>query len=686
MTKKLMVLVVAAVVAAGVSWGAANQEATAVKHEGRLVGWSLFDGKVLVNGNITGSAKYILENCPVDEKITSEMRASEHASLVKMVFPEALELRVQIDYGYGFPKGTKVRVTRPTDSTAAAVVDAPDGTWYFYTEYSTPYCRPGLFADGKDFLFAQEVAGCAPCGSMHESFYGVKDDDIQVKTAFSRVSVEDARRTLAAEQPDFLPMHRILIDKMAKENPEPLPMKGWMDNPSLDYIQRTMKKIAESTAEKPATVRVMFYGQSIVWQPWTRLMMRDLKSKYPTVNFVWKNLAIGGYGAEELRDCFKRDVIPFYPDILFFHDYGSVVNYAEMIRWAREETAAEIVLWTSHLRGSGWGSDPVELTKCRDDRTRGIIDVATKYHCHLIDLNRKWCQLFLKNKWNSNKLLVDGIHLNWPGIMQYRNFIEEELIRIPGADGDEDATGSERYFAVADKKSGIRRLADGTLEFTFKGNRVTAVSDGTAEKDLKAEVLLDGKPLAPMKELWDPGRPSAICVWFPGLHQSEFGPTPPVEEDWTLTFQTLRPGDPTNKVFHATGGTYPWSGKGVNFVPGRFTLKGSVTGEDGEGITTEPFVSKSGRVKIPVRAWSDWQQWPHPAPGRETRWSVHPLFTDVWTARPAGEEVLLLQGCSNTTHKLTIKLPKGAKSGIEGFRVWKPAGLIRASQYNWNTL
>ena len=39
----------------------------------------------------------------------------------------------------------------------------------------------------------------------------------------------------------------------------------------------------------------------------------------------------------------------------------------------------------------------------------------------------------------------------------------------------------------------------------------------------------------------------------------------------------------------------------------------------------------------------------------------------------AGEEKLLVQGCSKGRHELTIKLPKGAKSGIAGFKVWTPA-------------
>lgn len=649
--------------------GAAKDE----MRDGRQVGVSLFDGKVIVAGTTLGTGgkpAYVLRDLPSGEGVRTETKSTANAVLVKYVFPKATELRVQVDYGFGFPEGTQVRVTRPTDETVDAVVYAGDGEWYFHSEMSNPYSRPGLFADGTPFLFSEDVTGAAPVGYLHECFYGLDGDDIQVKTAMSRVSLADATRKLKEEMDGFLPRKRPIIWQEAKDAPEPRPMKGDANAPSLDFIQRTMKKIAESTAENPATVKVLFYGQSIVWQSWNRLMMQDLKERYPTVNFVWRNRAIGGYGTDMLRDCWTWDVAPFYPDIVFFHDYGDMRQYAEMVRRTREETTAEIVLWTSHLRGNGWGSDPVALTKTRDVRSRAIIDIAAKYHCHVIDLNRKWCRLFLENKWNSNKLLVDGIHLNAPGILQYRNFIEEDLIRIPGADGDEEATGSERFFALADGKAKcFRTQKDGTLEFTFTGNRVTAVSDGTADPALKAEILLDGRPLASCPELWALTRPSAMLAWFPGLHMVGFKSVP-VEEQWRLEILPPRPGDPTNRVLHAMGLPERIS----SFRPVRFRVTGSVTGFDGEGISTNDFVSNSGRVAFPVRAWADWPQWDRgDNVGRETRWRAFPLHTDVLTAKPAGEETLILQGCSNATHKLTIRLPKGAKSGLRGFRVWSPA-------------
>ncbi len=651
-------------------------EAEEVQHDGRLVGLTLFDGKVLVNGNISGSAKYIFENCPVEEGIAYETRPGANSMLVKWVFPKAVELRVQIDFGFGFPKGTKVRLSSPTDTSVAAVVDAPDGKWYFLTELSTPYSRPSFFAEGVIRPWSGnccEIVGEAPVGYSHECFYGVDGDDIQAKIAVSRTSLDDARRTLDATQPGFLPRKRPVIWQFDESTfPTRAPMKGDRKAPSLKFIQRTMKKLADSTPEKPATVRVLFYGQSIVWQFWSRLMMQDLQAKYPSVKFVWRNLAIGGYEAGILRDCFEREVCPFYPDLLFFHVYGNMGCYEDMVRTAREKTTAEIVLWTSHVNDSK--ADLVKLLAERDDRSRAILDIAARHSCHVIDLNKKWCELLLEKGWPVKELLADGIHLNGLGNLYYKDFIEEELIRTSGA-GDAKATGGEAFFPVRDKKH-VRILDDGALEFAFEGNRVAAVSDGSADAGLDAEILLDGKPLASMPELWAPTRPTPVYRWQPGLNKFSFGKTPPVAEDWTLTFLPAHDGDPTNAVVHplnVPGDSIPACFS--KFVPRRFKVTGSVTGDDGEGITTENFVSKSGRLEIPIRSWQNltWGGSEAVKTGATSLWSVHPLFTDRLTPSPAGAETLLLQGCANGEHTLTIKLPKGANCGLAGFRVWKPA-------------
>ncbi len=692
MNKSVTLAALTALAACGVRAGAEKLEKNA---KGEPIGWSLYDGKVLVNANIRGEFQRLFKDAVVSNDISMTVKSTANAALVKAVFPKATEPRLQIDYGFGFSPAAHVTVRRPDDFTIESWVDDKGERTYFYSRMSIPFQRPGVFANGRHFVWTRDIDGKPPAGYFHECYWSEAGDDMQVKVARSMVSIEDAKAKLDAEIPEFLPIKRFVIgaapSKDAPQPPPPPPEKSVLEretgiiNPTAYNIQRTMKTLEEATAENPATVRVLFYGQSITAQDWSFRLMADLRKKYPNVNFIFRNNAIGGYETHALWSCWEWDVTPFYPDLVFLHDYGRTADYGKFLKRLRDTTCAEIILWTSHMRGSGWGSDPVELTKTRDERSLGIIDAAAKYHCMLIDLNRKWARTLIENKWPSNKLLADGIHLNPAGIQFYKRFIEEEIVRIPGADGDADATGPVTLFNPTDKQHAkfFSVQKDGTLEFTFTGNRVTAVSDGTAAADLDAEILLDGKPLAGQKELWAMSRPSSVIMWFPGLRIAWFDATP-IEETWTMTILPNPSGDTPVKLELSSS---VWGG-GNKFLPVRYKIEGSKTGFDGEGSSlVKKFVSKSGRVVIPVEAFSDWPGWLQsaPKPGDTIQWHTYPLFTARLTARPAGTETLILQGCANTTHKLTVKLPKDAKSGIKGFRVWKPSGNRRACN-NWDEL
>ena len=142
-------------------------------------------------------------------------------------------------------------------------------------------------------------------------------------------------------------------------------------NPSAACIQRTMKMLEESTAENPAHVRVLFYGQSITAQAWTRIVQEQLTRKYPTAKFEFRNAAIGGYVSSVLIRTADHDLYPWYPDLLFFHVYGPMDKYEEIVRRVRERTSAEIVIWTSHLNSLS-REKPNEINTSHDARAAEI--------------------------------------------------------------------------------------------------------------------------------------------------------------------------------------------------------------------------------------------------------------------------------------------------------------------------
>ena len=421
------------------------------------------------------------------------------------------------------------------------------------------------------------------------------------------------------------------------------------ENSTMIHIQRSLKAMEESTAEHPAHLRVMFYGQSIVAQAWTEIIQKKLREKYPTVEFEFFNGAIGGCESPVLRRTAQADLYPWYPDLLFFNVYGPIEYYEEIIKTVHARTSAEIIIWTSHLSE---GQNPKEMLIERDQRSRDILGVAKRNNCTVIDLNKKWCSYLIDKGLEPKVLLADNIHLNPAGCELYANLLWEDIARVPGTSGEPNICGTITEIAADDPS--VIRGANGELTLEFTGNRVTAISDGTAEPGEEAELFLDGKPLAEHKELWTNTRPSTGPCWMPAISCVGIDKLP-VKEDWTLS---------------AIDGTQ----KDGSLII--YKVEGSETGFDGEGRSDQPFISNSGRVKLEVEDMRMvWQfaYFKSEVPEHfQVTWSTIPMFADPYITAPVGTRTLLLQHCENGTHKLTIR-PKSGNAGIGKWIINAPA-------------
>lgn len=423
------------------------------------------------------------------------------------------------------------------------------------------------------------------------------------------------------------------------------------ENPSAAYIQRTMKMLEDSTAECPAHVRVLFYGQSVTAQAWTGIVQKRLEVQYPTVKFEFRNAAIGGYTSPLLVRTAEHDLYPWYPDLLFFHVYGPTDKYEEIVRQVRERTSAEIVIWTSHLSAN---ENAAELASHLDARSQKILEVAAAYHCMGINLRKKWCDYLLGQNMSCTNLLRDSVHLNPAGCDLYAKGIGDELLRKPELGDDPVVSGT--ITTVAANAPAVTKGVDGSLTLTFTGNRVVAVSDGTGVAGAKANALLDGQPMDGMKALWAITRPSVgpAGIWMPAVNNIGFSQTL-VQEDWTLT--CLPDSDPDGTKIH-------------------FKVQGSVTGEDGEGWSAERFVSRSGRAIIEPSDWRvAWTLGYKKATlpeGFKVTWTAYPMFSRAYEPKAAGTRTLLMQGCNNGQHTLTL-VPEGGALGISAFVIHAPA-------------
>jgi hypothetical protein len=422
-------------------------------------------------------------------------------------------------------------------------------------------------------------------------------------------------------------------------------------------IQRTMRLLEESTPEKRNTVRVLFYGQSITHQEWWKAVAADLKARYPNANLVMENRAIGGFVASRLVKVAEYDIYPNYPDLMIFHDYGCTTDgaYEDMIRRTRERTTSEILLITHHEIGNERNYAESKL----------IREIAVKYNCGLVDMERHWRDLLKKENLEPKALLSSGPHLNAKGNEFYAGFVKDFLRRDPSV-ANEACQGTVSDLSLRDDKT-VKRNADGTIEVPFVGNRLDAIPSAFVDDNPMADVFIDGRKPSSFPEAYSLSRPSPTPFgWMPALLTVEHT-QPLVVEDWTLSVVESTP-----------------DGKTI-----RYRVSGSVTGDDGEGVNTEKFMSKSGRVVIDgegnwvIGGWLDYiaknknyKKQVMPA-GCKVGWSVVPHFRDV-LAFPQGKfdgtdnAVTLIQGISNGPHVLRIVPWPGVSLKLQGVRAYRP--------------
>ena len=436
-------------------------------------------------------------------------------------------------------------------------------------------------------------------------------------------------------------------------------------------IQRSMSLLATSTPLKRNRVRVLFYGQSISMQEWTREVAEDLRRRFPFADLVIENRAIGSYTAEYLAKTAEADVYPFYPDLVIFHAYGNPASYESIIRGIRERTTADILHATDHLSVElndriDEETDPRKLDVPALDimkvpaRERGpwmnhvfLPRIARTYKTELADVRGLWKQYLREHKLAIADLLKEEqhrIHLNPHGCYLMGEIIKSHLRHRPDLP-EERWTDRVKTFTVDTDVSWV----DGKLTLPFDGNRVDLIFG--EDSGPPAQVRIDGKKPSEFPELYVPSRPYLIprCYAPPILRvQAE---KTRVVEDWVLTVTDMSP-DRT------------WF---------KYKVEGSVTGADGEGDTRSRFVSKSGRVVLDPDdfhlAFSLALSRDPAATRVECRWSVVPLFRDEFVVperrNPFGETVVTVaQGLPNGRHMLEIS--GSPETPIAAIRVYRP--------------
>jgi len=432
---------------------------------------------------------------------------------------------------------------------------------------------------------------------------------------------------------------------------------GWGKN-----IQRTMRLLATSTAEKRNTVRILFYGQSITEQKWANLVAEDLRRRFPHANLVVENRALGGFASQLLAKTADTDLYPFQPDLLIFHVYGAHDKYEDILRRTRERTTAEILMQNDHV------TKPADFTEETDAAKlppagkhwdafmnhNWLPSLAKKYGAELCDQRALWKAYLAENKLEPKALLRDSVHLNAHGEWFMAECVKAYLRYDPKL-GPSPAEDWVKTYEVGKDV----RWADGKLRLDFDGSRVEVIGkSGTAAP---AAVRIDGRKPSEFAELY--GFTRAVTqpegkwlVKWPVIAPIT-SEKPLLVEDWTLE---ARKDAANDKLF-------------------TFTLAGAKTGADGEGRSDTRFVSKSGRVVIETNDWNVAYATSlagiKPVPEKFTvKWKVEPRFVDEFVspgAKDATTEitVTLAQGLPNAKH--TLEISGSAATPIAALRIYQ---------------
>lgn len=196
-----------------------------------------------------------------------------------------------------------------------------------------------------------------------------------------------------------------------------------------------------------------------------------------------------------------------------------------------------------------------------------------------------------------------------------------------------------------------------SLRLEFTGTRADLIFKPGAKGSVS--VLVDGKRPSAIPELYGFTRASAFPMSDWPLLLRVSASSPLVTETWSLKIDQA---SPDGKFCH-------------------FNLRGNVTGEDGEGFSTNRFVSKSGRVVIEPADWNlaySVAVFKRPLPENHTAtWKADLQGTDTATppvASPGTEAcVTLAQGLAPTHHMLELRGAHLAEQ-IQAARFYRPPG------------
>jgi len=440
-------------------------------------------------------------------------------------------------------------------------------------------------------------------------------------------------------------------------------------------LTRSVTLLATSTPEHRFPVKILIYGQSIVAsQIFNEQLAERLKEKFPYADITIENNAIGGFGGDRLVGTSEYSVRYNCADLIIFHVYGGEKHgeLEQIFSDIRKNTTADVLVLGHHMVDNDKMLFPESF-----DSFQHLRYIVNKYNLEWVDVSKQWLKYLLDNNLKREDLLRDYVHPNRAGNLllsrlvishlNYNYLFPSEWNKTVRTYYVYSAYTNDSPFVFEKQRwNVIDTIPCGdspknTLKFSFSGNRIDLIA-GILQRNEKlgsASIKIDGKPVN-QHDLYTISRPSSgPKTWWPAIRRIS-NVKPLIAEDWQLKVTAVN----TDSTIYY------------------YTVKGSKTGFDGSGNTTERFVSNSGRVMIEPNDFMfgeiNKSFKGEISIGFVVTWSVEPLFMETYQSpvisdRAKVYKTTIVQGLTNSPHTLEI-IPNGdGVVPIEAIEVHRPS-------------
>lgn len=436
-------------------------------------------------------------------------------------------------------------------------------------------------------------------------------------------------------------------------------------------LQRTLMLLSRSSTETRNPVRILFFGQPFESAGWWTNLVDHLRGIYPDADIVAENRCLNLHYSEQLVRFAETEVITFRPDLVVLQCSGNHYETQRLVGLIRERTSADVLLMSVPLRGTDRPDEPTDPAVIVPDKRKpqpkpehwnAYVNhvwyggVAEEFGVAFADIRRAWKSYLVENSVPNTRLIPDGVHYS----AEAENLIFDLLkpwFNAPGWMPIQDPWDNPRVstYRVPQDVSWVGRR----LKLEFNGNRVDAILAGLAGGG--CQIMLDGVPIRDHPQLTSHGK----CSNLPGSRIPALlrvgNVAPLVDEKWVA------------RVFDIST-----NGAVVKF---RFEVRGTKTGEDGQGSSEFEFLSRSHRVRIEPQDWNIGfaaKRFSAKLPDSfEVTWEtqfrgVHDLPSKEGAADPRGT-VPLAFGLDGGRHTLELIANSEAPARIQALRVYRPS-------------